>query len=411
MSFNKIYVFIFSFLLIIILFNINGIIFLFTGIDGATSIIILILSLYLLVAFTKIRFSRLAKTYVIFYFTYTLIGIISLIFSNQLGPKATQTVFDIIKTVLLVLSTYTGFVYLFESNGNKIIQVVAWSIILSVLCSYLFYLLGISDNITRYRTDTRLSGIFANPNELSAQALFSMIFVNYLLINIKNRKLTRYFLLIFMLISFIVLLQSFSRIVMLTFALVFIMNYFKFTKINIKTLLIVVLVIIVSTYFLINYYDSLDISAQRRMDTIIQLINGDIQDDNTGGRIELYKHGMELILNKPFFGNGLGIMQHMDGIGGVHNAYLAIWGNSGFFVLFFFILFILIFLRKLFQYAKQNNDPTYFFLILTIVLNGITKTGVFEFKINNLIFALCLAILTVDKNNLFTHNENSLRNR
>lgn len=390
-------------LVIIVMFNVNGIIYLFTGNTGFVSGIILLLTFFLIVSAKLWKFSGLMEMYTIFVFLYLAVGLFALLYHENYGSKSMQTIFDILKSYLLVLAVFLGFRSAISTGRFDPMTIVGYSVIASVMVSYFLYILGVTENITRYRTETRFSGIFANPNEMAAQALFSIIFCWHFLDKSRGKIIYKILLYIALLISFVSLVLAFSRSIFLALIIVALLKWLIFMKLNIKSIASAFLVVLGLLFFAPKYYNSLDVSAQKRMDATLSLTEGDFDDTATGGRIGLAEEGFELIAQNPFIGNGIGIMQHMDGVGGVHNAYLALWGNAGAFVLLYFVLFLVLVQQKLFLHAKIFRDPTLLFLMLVIIINGLTKTGVYEFKINNIILALCLAVISAGYQRKFNY--------
>lgn len=369
--------------------------FLFRGSTGIISPIILFLSIAVIFFSRQKQFSNLFISYFLYFLIYILFGLIPILYFKNFGSATIQTITDVLKSIVIITALYMGYQKAIILFGNRIIAFTAWLFICSVILSFIVDLLDIEIIQSRYRTISRMSGIFANPNELAAQSLYSLISIQFLLNNSKNKNLRKIVLILFAIVSFYVLFFSFSRSIFLAMFIVYLIKIILYSKYNLKQLIIFIVgLFLISILFQNLYFDS-DISIQKRIDNTMTIFQEGLSDENTGGRIALTVHAMDIISEHPFTGIGIGNMQNMEGVGGVHNAYLAIWGNSGIIVFLYFIVFIFAFTRKLYLHSWNTTTRFIMFLILVIFINGITKTGVFEFKINNLIFSMGLAILSI----------------
>ena len=381
----------------IILLNVNGILYLLGMPTGTVSPIILILSIIILLYSLKHKGYVLYNMYVVYFLLYLGIGLISLGVSGKIGEKSLQTIIDITTTLIIISASFFGIKKEICENGNRIIKFIGWLIIISVLVSVFMDITGVTQEINRYRTDIRLSGIFANPNETSAQALFSIIFIKYLYATKKNGFIMKIIFLMVFLLSFYALVLANSRTIIGVAILLFFLNFIFYSKFSLKTLSLYALLTLAMISIYENIYNEANISLKKRMDNSTTIFEKGITDENSGGRIYLANHALNEIYKNPFIGVGIGKMQKIEGVGGAHNAYLAIWGNAGIVPLLFFLFFISVLLLKLFKQSKYSLDNTFLFLILIIVINGFSKTGVYEFKINNVILGLAIAVLSCTK--------------
>lgn len=393
----------------IILLNVNGILYLLGMSTGTISPIILVLSIIILLASLKQKSYLLYNMYIAYFLLYLGIGLISLGVSGKMGEKSLQTIIDITTTFIIVSASFFGIKKEICKYGNQIIKYIGWLIIISVLISIFMDITGVTHEIDRYRTDIRLSGIFANPNETSAQALFSIIFIKYLYSTRKNSFFMKTIYLILFILSFYALFLANSRVIIGIAILLFLLNFLFYTKFSLKTLSIYTLLALAMLNVSENIYNNANISLRKRIDNSTTIFEKGITDENSGGRIYLANHALDMIYKNPFIGVGLGKMQKMEDIGGAHNAYLAIWGNAGIVPLLFFLFFISVLLLKLFKQSKYTLDNTFLFLILIIVINGFSKTGVYEFKINNVILGLAIAMLSCPRPLKF-RKKNQFRN-
>lgn len=402
LSKSNIYTFVMYLLISIIILNMNGITYLFFGTNSGFSYLIITFSLYIIFNSKNTKYSFLQKIYTIHFFNYILIGVFAAIINLNVDEKMSKTLEDVVKSLILFHALYSGYQNQIRKRGNAIIVFTAFLFILSVLISFSLEELNIITNKERYRVMNRMSGLFANPNEFAAQALFAMISIYYLFqINYLKNFTFKLLGLTCAFISFYSMIMAFSRSTFVSLSLI-IFLIITFNIRNIKNyfyLLPISFALIWIFNFSINSID--DISLSKRLDSTFTIFDSGITDENSAGRLTLFSHSLELISDNPILGLGIGQMQDMKNMGGVHNAYLAILGNSGIFVLLFFSFFLFKLITNLRKQSFKINTQFFLFLIISICVNGMTKTGVFEFKINNLIFAMCIAALSVkDKNKL-----------
>ena len=402
MNKTKLFSVVFKLLIGIILLNLNGLIFLFVGSTGIISPLILIFSAYIILNSKSTVISNLSTGYFISILLYLVIGSISLLISLQVGVETLTTMTDIIKSIVLIYAVYLGYLQELQKS-NSIIVYTCWLIIFSVVLSYGLDYLNIASIQANYRTDYRMSGFFANPNELAAQSLFSIISIQYLFKKYTS-KYYRLILMVALLISGYAMFMAFSRSIFLVLFIILFLQVFLYKGLSFKSLILLggfALLLVVALPIL---YENTNLSLQKRIDTSLDIFDEGLSDGNTGGRFDLISEAFVYINENPFLGVGIGNMQRMEGVGGVHNAYLAIWGNAGFFVLLYFISFLIGLIKKLHIYTKKTGNTLFLFLILTICINGLSKAGVFEFKINNLIMALTFAVLANRCNNIEVNN-------
>ncbi|WP_196889208.1 O-antigen ligase family protein [Aureivirga sp. CE67] len=389
---TKIYSLVFKILISIILLNINGLVYLLTGFTGLISPLILLFSIYLIIYAKHRSISKLLRFYFGYLIIYLVLGLIALLLYLQVGRETDNTILDLLKTMLIIYALFLGYREELKRNGYKIIRFTFWVIIISVVLSCGLDYLKIAAIQARYRTDTRMSGFFANPNELASQALFSILAIQYLFKS-YTKKIYKIFLGILLLICFYTMFMAFSRAIFISFFILLFLQLTVYKGLTFKAVFIAFIGVVILGIALPKIYEDSNRSLQRRMDRTLTIFDGGVSDENSGGRLELYGHAMDYINEYPLTGIGMGNMQRIEGVGGVHNAYLAVWGNAGILALLLFILFLSKFIFELHKYVISTKNTFFLFVVLTIMINGITKLGVYEFKINNLIFAMSFAVL------------------
>ena len=261
MSKQKIYSLFFKLLLSIILLNLNGLLYLFIGTTGIISPLILFLSVYLITNSDDRTFSKLFTGYFLYILIYLVVGLISLIVSLQVGANTLSTIADIIKTLIFVSALYLGYKQELKYNSS-IINFTCWVIIISVLLSFGLDYINIAAIQGNYRTEMRMSGFFANPNELAAQALFAILSVQFLYKQYIN-KLYRLILFIILLICAYSMFMAFSRSIFLAFFILLFLQLFVYRGISMKSTFFVVCSILLLSIVLPILYESVNVNLQK----------------------------------------------------------------------------------------------------------------------------------------------------
>lgn len=223
--------------------------------------------------------------------------------------------------------------------------------------------------------------------QVGSNAFFITIFIALIISKLYISKTfkKRFFLSILLFLGFYALLLTEKRglllfnIITILFILI-ILLYKKMELKRIKSLIITSVIMIITILvwilsinsYLLEYY----------------LFDEDIST----GRVDIYKHVIEMISINPILGNGIGSIEESLNIKG-HNIYLQLWAESGFFSLILFIILItsfLIFSIKIFldkNHAKidRNNfhDKILFsiYIQFIFILYGFTGNPLYDYFI------------------------------
>lgn len=330
----------------IIVFNLNGMLYMLLGIlQLMTPILILcigVLSLNLYPKFLK-GMGSVGKIYILVIMGYLLIGFAALINSGA-ELKMTYIITNVISmiTVMCIAAyTYTYFIAYQRSFINPLFYMVLLSTCSIPLSPFL---------LTIYKHPpaeiARGFGFFANPNE---GGILSVIGLGLLL----AAKLPGYLKTVFYLILLANAVLTFSKSAMLLFGLVSIAAFFTSeSKVKLRYSFVIIGAFVVAAYTAPIFYENLDRVQKRRIDQVMAIATqGEINADTTSSRSELWEIGLERINQHVVLGNGLGQLHHMKGgisaLGvdqGVHNVFLMLWGEAGIFVLIGFVGFCLAYL-------------------------------------------------------------------
>ncbi|WP_226643040.1 O-antigen ligase family protein [Mesobacillus subterraneus] len=256
--------------------------------------------------------------------------------SYSLFPESSINV-SFIRSVILIV----GFLISLQGNwyekGLKVILIFSMIHILATFFSYLFpnFFLSfivpflpspVGVETTKFMLDDMYAGI---TDQIGRNAFYISVGIAtlYSYFVIKTNKLSKFhilFLFIFMGISLLTLLLTGKRghLVANLFSMLFITSVY--TKIKGKSILlklsIVVIIIIAFLYFLTYLFPETAAPFLR----FIERQGG----DQTSGRMELYIYALELFIEKPLMGWGVGVFSNLYGMGN-HNIYLQLLSENG----------------------------------------------------------------------------------
>ena len=238
---------------------------------------------------------------------------------------------------------------IFAGHVDRVMKFVFWLSIASsatIFISYLFPQLnaavGVADRAGR------MSGFFANPNELATQTLITTAFG----FGLASRTLNIKYLVITFLVCVPAVLGAHTRSAIVGMAcMIFTLSCIVFpAKYVVRTTMSLAVVGLIG-FGGMSYLQSLSEGSenralQKRTDQLFEFMSGDVRGATTGGRFDLAKEAIGLWSKKPVIGHGLGYMNEMPiHRGGPHNMILKMMGDSGlsgsitlglFWILFFF---------------------------------------------------------------------------
>jgi O-antigen ligase len=239
----------------------------------------------------------------------------------------------------------------------------------------------------------RLSGLTATPNSMGLAASFGLMLSFYYLIIYKKNFILIAFLSSF---SLIALIMSNSRTSIIALVITIIITYFlKFTQ---KRIVFACISLFLVTLVVINIDTDEFFSMISR--------SGDAEEITTGtGRSFIWKKTIELIEQKPFTGWGYAstsfiLPQYEYEIGHApstaHNLALQTIFSIG---IPGFIIFVLLFLIKLF-YAIKFNDTLIVALLVFTFITGLTEPSVFRgvASMGTMVFAMALGMNMKSRN-------------
>lgn len=222
----------------------------------------------------------------------------------------------------------------------------------------------------------RYRGYYINPNA----AGYACILGYSLSFSINNKKLKIIGQLLFSMAGFL----TFSR----TFLFIWILVNLISLLINYKNVYKILIGIVLFGLFL-SFGDKLDLST-KRMHAFSGILEGKVNDDlKEESRTETWSHYYNQILNNPILGNGyhsfsgeiFGPEYNTYTVkNGVHNTFLMVIGEAGFFVLLYFLWIYGSFLIN--GIRMFHDNPVIFLVSFSLVMYMLTNHNYFE---NNLV--------------------------
>lgn len=249
-------------------------------------------------------------------------------------------------------------------------------------------------------------GMFANANEAGIFCCYSICYFLYKL-RVGNRKL---FFSILILLSWLSAVLTFSKssIIIATSLIVL---YFIFFHVK-KSLLLIA----ISLPFFINFdvlmlddlLDGVGLSnvQQRRITQTAEIIlSGEVNSDTTSARSILWQKGFDSIAAHPF-GVGIGELHHFKDFSndfgdpqGVHNFFLMVFGEAGFPVFFFIVIFLMLVLSAAFYrfyFTESMGAYLTFSIFFVFFVDSVVSHNVLLIKFNIIFIALALRYFYFD---------------
>ena len=274
-----------------------------------------------------------------------VLGLISIPFSAWPGQSFNFILFGFLKTLVFF------FLIVKVVNSAQDLKKLIWSLIIAVL--FLAFFSVISQKTGRITvTETY------DPNDLAMMLAMSLPIVYFFAENERGLRKTGLFFLIVLIIFAI--LRTGSRGGFFGLMTVGFFVLLRDTKRKWMTKLSIIVILGVLTYILAptNYWE--------RMDTILHP-EDDYNITAGGGRVEIWKRGLHLMLEHPFVGSGAGAFVVAEGathkeVGGkwsaAHNSFVQIGAESGIGALLLFIALIFSSIKALSKVKKNLlTDP------------------------------------------------------
>jgi O-antigen ligase len=416
--------FCFWLIITIVFLNLNGILNMFTGVSQLFSPIILILCIVLIIicisnGIIGILQSDSFKLYFLFLISYLLIGLIvktySLLYTQDNEVENLWlNLFNGATNALLVFTLVIYASYSSKLNEKRDLlsmfnNIVTVSCIISIIMMYL----GVATLNTEGDND-RAAGLFGNPNIAGLVANIGVI-LNFTFFVSRPT----FFRLLALIACLIVSFFSFSRVsiinsvfAIIAFVIVMVYRTIQSNKnnksiiLNKKSKLFYMAFFLSVISFIIIFFSNLnnlvlilDPGQVKRIESLLSLLGGEISTETTANRSDTFTQAGKLIIENPIVGYGVGYFENLrydaidEIVRGVHNSYIAIFGNAGFFPLICFLAFIG---HNFFMAISRNGNRSlvHFMFILCLALFLATSHNFLDEKILIVLYSFVIILAT-----------------
>ncbi len=410
-----------SFLSICIIFlcNLNGVLYLTIGLRAPFSPIILVLSIIIIGISLFIKQYKIKGwvliLYLVFYILYLYLGLVVLLFDDSLlHPKV--SILEILRTylssIIIILAAY--FVTLFfisKNNISGLLRILLFTSLVSILVAAISPFIGLTDFYSFASggivNNERVSGLFGNPNETGA---FAIYFLTIVLTCYSYFRKWTIWLLPLVGLAYYVSFMSFSRAALILINLIFLLyiimhlkriNKFRLNHVP-KTVVFLVIVLFSAAFGsskFYNYISNLSHSQKTRIFQTFQLVGGKIDKSTTSHRSEVYSYVLKQIESSPFLGYGLGTFHRIMNLPGAnklgtHNTHILIWAESGILPLLLFTLALFILGLRAWHYPNPSIGFFVAAIVITYFVNvsGTGHNGLDD-RISNLLIGISIALL------------------
>jgi len=357
----------------------NGVLNALFGVTAGLSIFILIFCLviiYCLWNYKKLTLPHYALNFTLIWLV-VMGGIMFLFYSHMHNPDLDH--YKIFRkqtpAIILLYAMYKYIIY--AADRGKIINVL-YFITLSLLLVTLFVPLGGLTDIfgAGFRVfmygGGRSAGLFGSPTLAGTHVNFTLAFVLFFTLN--SKRFFWFFLACVPLVLYAGFL-TFSKATIITQLLIlilfFVYNFSQLFKvegfIRRRFLFSVLFIFIGFIYFLpeiLNYVENLQYNQLKRLNEVLGLLSGEINDETTTHRSELWGVAISLISANPITGYGTGCFHFLPEVNmGSHNTYLLVWGEGGIVALTALLIFIITTMYRSLFWIKL---PSYSFLAIVI---------------------------------------------
>lgn len=228
----------------------------------------------------------------------------------------------------------------------------------------------------------RYSSTLLNPNDSAFLSCFSFAIL------LANRRKFRKFWSIYLVISVIACLLSFSKTGFLNIIIILFLYFLLYRKtFSFKYIRQISFVLVVFSIIYINFSDKLNEFQALRINNFYELLfEGKIDATTTTKRSDIFNHSIDLIERNGYYsGYGLGTFHRIYSLErGSHNLFLMVFGESG---LFPFIILLCFFVRFLYMAYNIIDSMSRFKLVsfLFIILTMSNTTHSFLISKANII--------------------------
>lgn len=240
----------------------------------------------------------------------------------------------------------------------------------------------------------RVSGGFENPNRYGYALTIAYIIGIYFL-KISKRPIIKFFIVSsLILIAFETLINIGSKKAILLLILSTIFFFFETLlqlKLRYKIVLFVALLLTINLIFSFVIENS---TQFYRIENFFDFLSGEAADESSQERSAMFISGVQMFMERPFFGNGFGAFKSLSGFGTYsHNNYVQLLAELGLlgFLLYYYIFF---FIYKGRVYLEDQLIRKLLIVILIVFLFNDLTVVTFYNKFTVLILAIFIGYIS-----------------
>jgi len=422
-------IFSFTLLSIIIFANLNGVFWGLMGIRAPLSPIIMLLVIFIIgFAYSQNyeqRHSALIYLFFVFFGFYLIAGtIMSGFYPEYLNPRTSilRGWRTYVPTILVVLAfykmtTYSADIGFTKKFMNILLITFGCSTFLVVISPYFGFTVDIYANLkSSVETSTRAMGFFANPNDASLVACYTLAIALYCTMIFRRGRL-----LIFAVAGMAMYANftTFSKaglimmLLILSFYLgMYLYRFWKIRNFQRRTFMVATLAIFIGVGMIAQQWSTiLGGLNTNQLDRILDtrsILGGEVTEENSTERRELWDLGMEIIKTNPVTGFGIQTFHRFNPPfelaspalknKGVHNTFLMLIGEAGAIAL---LLFLFWNIGVIYQ-ALFLKDPSLMFLIISITLIFLVQHAgashnALSTRLSPALIAVCMGLIQIGK--------------
>lgn len=225
-----------------------------------------------------------------------------------------------------------------------------------------------------------------DPNNIGAYIVAGFAALLNIDANIKRKSISKCFKLAFQVVYVIAIFMTVSRGAVVALLLIIVYNMVNKGKVKRAVFFLVTIAII---FFVVYYLGQYLFGSYNPVNLLIERF---VTDEGGSGRIDLWRISFKAILEKPFFGYGLGESPYIIGRTnaeniGSHNTFITIWFEAG---IFAFIVFV----SMLISLWRSNKKTMYDISVYSMLLGALT-TSFFIDTYNKKILWLPILLCTI----------------
>lgn len=356
---------IFPVYLTLVLLDLNEFVSGFLGLRGVLSVLILLLSIFLIVtARPNIRPAKSVHGVFIFFFLgYLTLGSLASFLEGNV-TKIWPSIRYYMPSLLIYYATYRT-VLSIRNNAElfKVFRITAMLISINavLILVSIFFGVDFQSSTDGARVD-RAVGLYSNANRAGYVSVIGQLLT---IVVIVSGQFSRKWLFLFMyLICLGASVSTFSKgsiiLSLVTFSVLFFLARMSSRSLFSSNLAVytrrIALILIIIVPFSFSYlYSNLTVVQVARIQQVGQLLSGEINDQTTTRRSGLATYALNQIEETFYLGAGLGEFKRMTVGKGTHNVYLLILGESGVIALVLYLYFILFWFSRSFRGKKTLN--------------------------------------------------------